>query len=139
MIKRDSTDAIVSDVVREAADWCCERCQMPFPDRKSRNCHASHFISRKYNSVRFFPDNLTCLCGACHDLLGKDPYEHAKFMETKLGLVRLEELRQRKQRVVRYRNGDKAEMRKHYRGELERLRDLRTAGAVGVLSVVAYD
>lgn len=138
-IKRDSTDAIVSDLVREAADWTCENCGLEFPDRKSQNLHASHYIGRANKSTRYFPDNVSSLCGTCHKSLTADHHEHYHFMFRRLGETRYGMLQERKRRQFRYRNGDLAALRKHYRGELERLRAFRANGATGPLAVVSYD
>jgi hypothetical protein len=139
-MKRDATDAIVSDLIREASDWICERCGLGFPDRKSRAFHASHYFSRAYNATRWFPDNLSGLCGKCHDEVGKDPGAHHYFMLMKLGDVRMSELRIRKNTfIARYKAADKKAMREHYREELERIRALRMEGRRGVVEVVAYD
>lgn len=138
-LKRTATDSIVSDLVREAADWCCERCGRPFPERKSQALHCSHFFSRIYLSTRYFIDNLSSLCAACHDFLGKNPHEHVAFVRKKLGDVRYEMLCARKQKIYRYRNSDRAEMRKHFAAELMRLLGIRERGVVGPIEVVAYD
>lgn len=139
-MRRDATDDIVSEVIREAADWSCERCSLQFPERKSRALHCSHYFSRAYNVTRYYPDNLSSLCGACHDELGKDPGLHDAFVRNKLGDVRMSELRFRKNTmIVRYKAADKKAIRAHFRGELERIKAQRMAGADGVLSVTAYD
>lgn len=139
MIKRTSLDAVVSDLIREAFDWTCAHCSRAFPDRKGRDIHASHFYSRQFNSTRFYPDNLTALCATCHDYLGKHPDDHADFIRRLLGPVRYEWLRERKNKIFRYRAEDKKAMRKHYAEELERLRELRADGATGPLGVYSYD
>lgn len=141
MIKRTSLDAVFSDCVRESADWTCQnyRCKRVFPDRKGQDIHCSHFISRSYNSTRFFPDNALCLCAKCHDEVGKNPDLHVTVMREILGEVRYAELLFRKHQIVRHRNGDRAAMRKHYRRELERMRVERANGATGCLEFVSYD
>ena len=138
-MKRDALDAVFSDCVREAADWTCARCSRVFPDRKGKDIHASHFYSRSYNATRWFPDNVSCLCAACHDHLGKHPDDHSDFIRGLLGPVRYGWLRERKARIYRYRDSDKRDMRKHYRDELERMTELRANGCIGPLQLVAYD
>ena len=139
-VKRDATDDVVSELIREAADWTCERCGLEFPDRKSRALHCSHYFSRSYNVTRWHPDNLSSLCGACHDEIGKDPGAHHHFMLRKLGDVRMSELRIRKNTmIVRYKPADKKAIRSHYRAELERIKAERASGVQGLIEVVAYD
>lgn len=138
-MKRDATDAAFSDCVREAFDWRCARCSLDFPERKGRDVHCSHFYSRSYNSTRWFPDNATCLCAGCHDVVGKQPDEHVKLMVKVLGVRLFEDLQQRKSRIFRYRPADKKAMRKHYQSELVRLRAERRNGVTGFVNLVAYD
>lgn len=139
MLKRDATDDAFSEAVREAADWTCQRCHRPFPDRKGRDVHCSHFISRKFKSVRWFPDNALCLCATCHGIVTDDPHEHSTLMLRVLGDERLGWLKQRKQQIVRYRADDEKAMRAHYRAESLRIRDQRARGVVGCVQLVAYD
>lgn len=138
-MKRDVLDAAVSDVIRESFDWCCARCHKDHPDRKGRDFHASHFKSRSYSSTRYFPDNLTALCAACHDYFGKHPDEHTDFIRGLLGEVRYDMLRDRNRQVYRYRAADKKAMKEHYRSELKRLLDMRRNGVTGYIEVIAFD
>jgi hypothetical protein len=139
VLKRDTLDAVVSDLVRERDDWTCQHSGRQFPDRKGRDIHASHFISRIYSSVRWFPDNIVTLSAAAHDHMGKNPDEHDALIRRVLGDERYERLLCRKRQIYRYRAADKKAMVKHYRSELERIRELRRNGAVGPLHVVPFD
>jgi hypothetical protein len=139
VIKRTPLDAVISDLIRESYDWTCVRCGKECPDRKGRDFHCSHFYSRAYNSVRYFLDNLLCLCAACHDFVGKNPDEHVALIKRVLGDVRYEELQARKQRIYRYRKQDKAEMLAHYKAQLAYLKHRRAKGERGVLPVVSWD
>jgi hypothetical protein len=138
-VKRDALDAVFSDVIREAYDWTCAYSGLVFPDRKGRDVQCSHFKSRTFNSTRWFPDNAVCLSAAAHNYLSKHPDEHTDFIRRHLGQVRYDELCQRNRRIYRYRAADKAAMRKHYHGELERIRALRAQGISGPVEVVSYD
>lgn len=138
-MKRDATDAIFSDLIREAYDWTCARCGRQFPDRKGKDVHASHFYSRQFNSTRWFVDNAVCLCATCHDHVGKHPDDHVSLIRMVLGETRYEWLQQRKRLIVRYRASDKKAMRKHYASELARVKALRLDGRTGWVEVAAYD
>jgi len=138
-VKRDALDAVVSDLVRERDDWTCQYSGRQFLDRKGRDVHCSHFFSRVYNSVRWFPDNLLCLSASAHDFVGKNPDAHVALMRRVLGDARYEWLRERKNRIYRYRGPDKTAMRKHYSNELERLRAMRAQGVTGYIEVASYD
>lgn len=138
-LKRDSLDAVFSDLVREIWDWTCVRCSRPFPERKGRDVHASHFYSRTFNSTRWFIDNALCLCAACHDHVGKHPDDHTALIKRAIGDVGYEQLRERKQRIVRYRAADKKAMRWHFAQELTRIRQLREGGRIGYVRAANYD
>lgn len=138
-MKRDALDAVVSDLVRERDDWTCQYSGKQFPDRKGRDVHGSHFFSRIYLSVRYFPDNIVTLSAQWHDFVGKNPNAHVALVKRLLGDVRYEALCERKNRIYRYRGPDKTAMRKHYANELERLLSLRAQGVTGHIEVVAYD
>lgn len=139
MIKRTSLDDVFSQCIREAADWTCQRCSREFPERKGREFQASHFISRKFNSLRWHPSNVFALCGTCHHEVGSNPAEHTRLARSLLGDGALEMVLERKERICRYRDSDKREMAKHYRSELERLLELRRQGVTGPIELVAYD
>lgn len=138
-LKRDALDAAFSDAVREAADWMCQRCARPFPERKGQDAHCSHFFSRKYNSTRWFPDNAALLCASCHALVTDDHHEHVTLFRRLLGETRYEWLLKRKQMIVRYRAADKKAMREHFRQQTEAMRAQRLDGVCGSLSLPAYD
>lgn len=139
MIKRSPLDAVFSDLIREAYDWTCQATGLVFPDRKGRDVHCSHFISRANLATRWYPDNAVCLSAGAHKRLGENPDEHTAFMKRHLGEVRYEELQRRKRQIFRYRAADKKAMQKHYRDELERILELRRNGVVGPVEIVAYD
>lgn len=139
MIKRDATDAIFSDVIREAYDWTCAFSGIVFPNRKGFDCQCSHFYSRRYLSTRWHPDNAVCLSASAHKFLGEHPDEHTDFLRQMLGPVRYQELRERHNRTYAYRDADKKAIRAHYRDELERLKELRSQGVTGFIEVVPFD
>lgn len=140
-MKRDALDAVFSDLIREAWDWTCARCLKEFPDRKGRDVHCSHFFSRSFNSMRWFPDNAVCLCATCHDHIGKRPDEHTAMIRRVLGDVAYERNRERMwNKIVRYKADDKKAMRKHYAAELERIKAMRRVdGVTGYVAVASYD
>jgi len=137
-MKRTSLDALISDLVRERADWTCERCSRQFPERRGRDIHCSHFYGRKYHSTRYDPDNVFCLCASCHSQLQDAPAEHAAWVRSQLGDIRYDELRGRWRRVCRRRSPEIAEMRSHYRRELEAMKAARANGARGRIEFTGW-
>lgn len=83
-IKRNLTDALFSDVVRELANWVCQRCGGNFEERKDIFDN-SHFYSRRNRSVRFDFENTSAICRGCHIYFGEHPAEHTEFFKKKLG------------------------------------------------------
>ncbi len=138
MIKRTPLDAILSDLVRERADWTCEYCSAEFPERKGRGLHASHYIGRSNMSTRYDPDNLFSLCASCHRKLSDDHDEHYQFAYRSLGEVRYEVLRANKQKIKRYRKAELREMLAHYKEQQVILEGQRMAGEIGRLEFVAW-
>ena len=139
VLKRDALDAVFSNLIRERDDWTCQRCQRPYPERKGQGIHCSHIVTRAKHVTRWFPDNAIALCNGCHRHVASDRHEHESLARRLLGDMRYEFLMQRKQEIRRYRASDRKEMKSHYTGELERLRELRRNGAVGPLEVVSWD
>ena len=142
-VLRDFLDKAVSDAVR--ASWGqCSHCLMSFDRQKngtwSKNFHCSHFYSRGVgSSIRWYPDNLTALCGSCHKFLGGSPDEHTAFIKRILGDVCFESLRERKNKVMKYTKAEKREMAAHYREETKRIMALRDKGETGYISLVSWD
>lgn len=88
-IKRNLTDKLFSDIVRERANYICGRCQKDFSERKDI-FDTSHFYTRGNKRVRWNFDNASALCRGCHQYFGKNPREHTEFMEKKLGRERFD-------------------------------------------------
>jgi len=143
VIKRDFLDKAVSDAVR--ASWAmCAHCLTEFDRQKNgswgKNFQCSHFYGRgSGSSTRWFPDNLTALCGGCHRFLGESPDEHTAFIKKILGDVRFGELKIRKRLVIKYTKYEKKEMATFYRYETKRIMALRDQGEMGYISLVAWD
>lgn len=100
-IKRNTTDALFSDLVRAKAKWKCERC---FKDHRNRrqSLHASHFYGRRGKSTRWDLENVASLCFQCHQHFGENPADHVRFFEKRLGLEGFEKLTMRAKTPARY-------------------------------------
>lgn len=138
-MKRDKYDTLWSDLVREAADWTCERCGREFPERKSQAFHCSHYIGRRYQATRFAPDNCFGLCYPCHNYLGERPHDHKAWAMDQLGVHRYEKLIALGRTTVRRRKAEKESMHKHHREELARILKDRKRGVVGAVAIMPYD
>lgn len=139
MIKRDFLDAAFSDLIREAADWMCQRCHKPFPERKGRDLQCSHFISRGAGKgLRWNVDNACALCGACHTEVGRDPDLHTAFFRRIVGETRFLELKKAKLKTVKISKDDKKAMAKHFREETARIAEMRMRGHQGYIAPVPW-
>ena len=96
-IKINPTDKAMSLLVRELADWKCERCGRQFspPTAILQN---SHFISRGNLSTRYDLENTAALCVSCHRHFSQfeNQKEHKRFFVRKLGRKRFKKLMERK-------------------------------------------
>ena len=93
-IKLDKADILFSRYIRRR-DGKCVRCgRKGEGDEGIKGLQASHFFSRRNESVRFDLENVDSLCPGCHRYLGtehRDEYE--KLKKKQLGEVRLDMLR----------------------------------------------
>lgn len=138
-LKRDKLDAVVSELVRERANWTCEHCGTEYSHERRQGLHCSHLWSRRSVSTRWHPDNLFAHCYGCHQRLGGNPVAFRDWALKQLGGTRFDELTMRAHKPIKYTKADKEEMYQHYKKELERLKKLRKEGKTGYLEFVAYD
>lgn len=137
-IKRTATDKAISDCVRCAADWTCERCGRKFGG-PSQGLHASHYRGRSGRSTRWTPDNLDALCYGCHMHLGGHRFEYDEFKLDKIGEERLDALRLMANKPKKVPAHEEKRIRKHYQDEFKRLKALRDQGVVGPLDIKRYE
>ena len=148
--KRTATDEVISDLIRERADYHCERCGAAFArtidshedgdGRHPSGLHCSHYHGRRHGATRFDPDNLASFCNGCHrffDLNKREQY--TPWKRKSLGRVRFDELEKRHRTSVKRYNGEVREMTAHYRGELRRLENLRAHDREGWIEIVGWD
>jgi hypothetical protein len=129
-IRRDKYDALFSDLVRERADWTCERCNREFRhDRGSLHC--SHIFGRAKQSIRVHPDNALAHCTSCHRHLEQHPIEFAEHAREILGQQRYDRLRLMAAKPTKITKFDKEVVHQHYLGERARILALRKDGARG--------
>ena len=84
-IKIDKADEIFSQYIRKR-DRVCMRCgsQVKFNAKGLPVSHqASHYFGRGQESTRFDPQNVDCLCMACHTLWGSRDREDYRFFKIK--------------------------------------------------------
>jgi hypothetical protein len=139
-VKRTKLDIVVSKLVRERAEWKCERCEKYFPEGRGRQgLDASHLYGRRHKSTRWHPDNIFAHCRGCHQYLGSNPPVFAKWALDQLGETRYDWLMRRHNQVVKYTKADLEEMYQHYKAQLAYLERRRRDGEKGYIDFVGWD
>ena len=136
-IKRDPLDAVFSNCIRERANYICECCGVDYRHRP-QGLHCSHFFGRRAKSVRWEPLNAAAHCYACHQRLGANPIDFARWIENYLGEEKHGILIEKKNTLIKLTAKDKAEMRKFYQGELEVMQKKRADGEMGRIEFVGW-
>ena len=134
-IKRNIADKHLSDCIRKAAQWKCQRCDKDYTD-KPQGLQCSHFISRGHWGSRYSPKQLA-LCAYCHNLVEGHPVEHIEIWKRIHGgddpdaeLTKMVEIAACKGRAQYARNNVKA-ISAHYRAESKRLDEELTKAKKG--------
>lgn len=125
-VKIKTVDKYFSRCIRERNNWTCERCGSKH-ETNSMGLHCSHFHGRGKWATRFDPDNCFSLCYGCHSYLGGHPEEHRRFAEARLGAGMIQILQERvnNSSLGRLAKRSEAQIRKHYREELNRMKEAR--------------
>ncbi|MEM8499913.1 MAG: hypothetical protein AAF542_17955 [Pseudomonadota bacterium] len=131
-VKRDKTDDVFSFLVRERAQWFCERCGIGFAHNPG-SLHCSHFFGRANQGTRWHPMNAAAHCVGCHDHLGAEPILFAEWVKGRYGEEYYNRLRVMAHKVTKISKFEKELIHKHYLAEKKRLLELRLAGRVGRL------
>ena len=132
-MKRTKLDAIFSELVRERANWTCERCGKYYPEGSRMGLHCSHIHSRRHAATRTHPFNAVAHCYACHQWYGGNPVLGGRWAESHLGKERIGVLDGLLRRPIKITKAEKEAAYQHYKKELSRLRNLRQMGKVGRL------
>lgn len=137
-IRRDKYDATFSDLIRERANWTCERCRKVDVDGQARGkslkMDNSHFIPRRHQNTRFSAENCDCLCKGCHKYFTEDNTGlYATWKRNKLGDERYEALIEEGKKIRKRTKADKEEMRDHHLACFGYIRKRREKGEIGYI------
>ena len=108
-MKRSKEDIVFSNLIRERADFTCERCGKNLRHSK-QGLDCSHIHSRTNLRTRFDPDAAKALCVACHRWWHDNPTESGKWAEEYFGIGFLEILREKKNMIFKLPKHEKEEM-----------------------------
>ncbi len=137
-IKRDKWDRVFSDLIRERADWTCQRCGVRH-EPPTRALHCAHLFTRRARSTRTHPDAAIAACYGCHQYLDSHPEDKERLARQVLGDTGYDRVRALFHKVRKRKPDEKAEMYAHYRSELASMRAARDAGRRGWLEFVSWD
>jgi hypothetical protein len=125
-IKRDSLDAVFSDLVRERAGYKSE-----YTGSTDGQMQCCHIYSRKYRSARWHPMNAVCLTASEHARFTDQPVTFSQWLHTKFGADYLYKLAMIVHKPRKFTPRERAGLLKHYKAELERMQKAREAGREG--------
>lgn len=111
-------DKIVSKLIR--ARGYCVKCG----NDDYEKLQAAHIYSRTYRSVRWYLDNILCLCVGCHFWGHKNPILFTEFVQERLGPYRYEELKLAANEIKKRTVVDMQDLYKHMESLYEREVDL---------------
>ena len=115
-IKRDKRDAIFSLLIRERANWSCQRCNRQF-ERGAANLHCSHLFGRRHRAARWASWGAVAHCVACHFYLTEHPLEFAAFINDYFSPAVAEKYRLLSQAVTKFSKRDLESIYKHMKNE----------------------
>lgn len=139
-IKITPADRWFSMCVRERTDWTCERCGNQY-EYQHRGLHCSHYFGRGSWSVRHVGDNAFAHCFGCHQHLGSNPDEFARWVSNHLGDGAMGILREKWQSVDRGRRAKRGqkELASHYQQQHKLQRQQRLDGVAGRVDFEDWD
>lgn len=137
-IKRNKYDILFSNLVRERADYVCERC-----GAEKRECPAgldcAHYIGRGCHATRFHARNAFALCSGCHSYFDSRASHFYRWTVSHLGngveraLFDLSEQgKGMPKRVLE-------SMHEHNKSELSKIKACRDAGKTGRIEWTPFD
>ena len=130
-IRRSKHDDIFSRLVRERANWACERCGRHFPPGATQGLHCSHFYGRARKSVRWASFNAFAHCYGCHANLTAHPADFMQWIFDRIPQECYARLTALANRQIRFNKHDLETLYRHLCAEHKRMMELRQAGNQG--------
>ena len=136
-MKRDKYDITFSDLIREAADWCCAICgrQSRPEDMATWRMECSHDRSRRYVLTRYDHRNAICSCSGCHRKTTEDHDYHVEAFRQIKGQEDRTIMRELSMSMGRLKKWEKDDIRKHWQAEMLRIKNLRLNGITGKIEL----
>ena len=138
-VKRDATDKAFSDAIRESYDYTCCACNANHRHEPAY-IHCAHVHTRKHRSTRWNSEyGAVALCAKCHRRFTDFPVEWGDFVRRYLGDDNYDHAKRLAWEVRKYTKAEQLEIRRHYKEELERIKQLRAEGETGYIRLMSYD
>ncbi len=133
-MKRNKYDRLMSQLIRERADWTCEwpTCGVRYPEG-SRGLEHSHHWGRRRHSVRWAPENGAALCTGHHRYADSNPDEHKTFIRGLLGTDGYDALLLKANTARRWKAWEKAGLYEQMKAALNDMKERRAMGHTGRL------
>ena len=136
-MKISPADKWFSLSVRERANWTCECCGKKY-EINSQGLHCSHFYSRRHRATRWDGMNAAAHCFSCHQRLGGNPLDFARWIENHLGEAGAEILRDKHHGIAKIPKAEEKQIAAHYRAQYVRIVQAREQGAEGRVEFESY-
>ena len=136
-VKISPTDTAFSKCVRVRDNWVCQKCGRCYP-RNSSDLHCSHNFLRGYRNIRWHPLNAMALGFTCHRWYGDNPTDARLWLENKIGVDMVAELRRLRDTPLKISKKTEKELAAHYRRELKTMEAKRAAGISGRIPFAAW-
>lgn len=127
MIKRTKFDKLISDLIREASAWRCEKCGGVFEPIRLQ---CSHVNTRSIGVTRYDPRNLASLCASCHSYVEGHPLEHSEWFK-KVRPLDHHFLIRECNKIKKWKVGEKDQMYDFYKNQMKDLKEKRNNGFTG--------
>lgn len=114
-------DVLFSRLVRERAEWRCEKCQKFFPEGERQGLQCSHLIGRRNKAVRWHPLNAVAHCFYCHKYLTENPIEFHSWIKAHLTPGEFAELTLTAMKPIRLDPAFKAHIERNLQRELDNM------------------
>ena len=136
-VKTKPADQAFSKCVREASDWCCEKCGTQY-EKGATGLHCSHIYSRRHRTIRWCKENAQALCFSCHQWFGGNPADSGVWIRELMGEPYIQILQEKRDSKVKVSKLEEKDIAKHYREQLKQLEERRGNGESGKLDFESW-
>ena len=137
-IRRDKLDIVFSNLIRERANWYCEKCCSNFRHGGGM-LDCAHIMSRRHVILRWHPANALSLCRRDHMYFTEHPFEFVEWATEHVGAERIAELQRVANMTAKWPKHLREDIYRHYKRELRRLESLRAEGEMKIIDIEPHE